>query len=80
MRTRVQKWGNSLALRIPKAFAEEVGLQASSAVELSVVEGRLVVEPVAPLSLSLDELLKGVTKDNLPGEWRTGPAVGREVW
>ena len=39
MKTRVQKWGNSLALRIPKAFAEEAGLRANAAVELSLVDG-----------------------------------------
>ena len=40
MKTRVQKWGNSLALRIPKSFAVEAGLRANAAVELSLVEGR----------------------------------------
>ncbi|HZU38848.1 MAG TPA: AbrB/MazE/SpoVT family DNA-binding domain-containing protein [Gemmataceae bacterium] len=80
MKTRVQKWGNSLALRIPKSFAEEAGLRANSAVELSLVEGRLVIRPVASSAPSLEELLRGITDANLPGEWRTGPAVGKEVW
>ena len=80
MKTRVQKWGNSLALRIPKPFAEEAGLHADAAVELSLVEGRLVVQPIPPQPLTLAELLRGVTDENLPGEWDTGPAVGKEVW
>lgn len=80
MKTRVQKWGNSLALRIPKSFAAEAGLCADAPVELSLVEGRLVIRPLGPESLSLDELLAGVTDQNLHGEWDTGPAVGREVW
>ncbi len=80
MKSRVQKWGNSLALRIPKAFAEAAGLRANAAVELSLVEGALVVQPVAPKSLTLDELLSGVTDDNIPREWDTGPAVGKEIW
>ena len=80
MKTRVQKWGNSLALRIPKSFAEEVGLRDNAAVELSLVGGALVVQPVAPQPLTLDELLRGVTDDNIPGEWHTGPATGKEVW
>jgi antitoxin MazE len=79
MKTRVQKWGNSLAVRIPKAFAAEAGLHANAAVELSLVNGALVVRPVAPAP-SLEELLRGITDDNLPGEWDTGPAVGKEVW
>jgi antitoxin MazE len=80
MKTRVQKWGNSLALRIPKSFAAEAGLRPNAAVELSLVDGALVVQPVAPQPLSLDELLRGVTDDNLPGEWDTGPAAGKEPW
>jgi antitoxin MazE len=80
MKTRVQKWGNSLALRIPKSFAVEAGLHANGAVELSLVKGALVVQPVPPESPTLDELLLGVTDDNIPGEWDTARAVGREVW
>jgi len=80
MKTRVQKWGNSLALRIPKSFAAEAGLREDASVELSVVEGRLIVQPVAPQPPTLEELLRGVTDDNLHGEWDTGPAVGRETW
>jgi antitoxin MazE len=80
MKTRVQKWGNSLALRIPKSFAVSAGLRANAAVELSLVKGTLVVQPVTPEPLSLDELLLGVTDENLPGEWQTSPAVGKEVW
>jgi antitoxin MazE len=66
--------------RIPKSIAEEAGLHADAAVELSLVEGRLVVQPIKPQSLTLDELLRGITDENLPGEWDTGPAVGKEVW
>ena len=80
MKTRVQKWGNSLAVRIPKSFAAEAGLRADAAVELSLVEGALMIRPVRPEPLSLEQLLRGVTDENLPGEWDTGPAVGKEVW
>lgn len=80
MKTRVQKWGNSLALRIPKSFAVEAGLRANDDVELSLVEGALVVRAVKPQTLTLAELLRGITDDNLPTEWDTGPATGKEAW
>jgi antitoxin MazE len=80
MKTRVQKWGNSLALRIPKSFAVEAGLCADAAVELSLADGALVVRPITPQPLTLEELLRGITDENLHGEWDTGPAVGKEVW
>ena len=80
MKTRVQKWGNSLALRIPKSFAVEARLAENTPVELSLVEGRLVIRPLGPEAPTLEELLRGVTDQNLHGEWDTGPAVGREAW
>jgi antitoxin MazE len=80
METRVQKWGNSLAVRIPKSFAEEAGLRANGAVNLSLVDGAIVVQSAAPRPPTLEELLRGVSDDNIPGEWETGPAVGKEVW
>jgi antitoxin MazE len=80
LRTRVQKWGNSLALRIPKAFAQEVGLQEDGEVDLSVEKGRLVVVPPVSPSYTLDELLAGIRPANLHQEADWGPPVGKEVW
>jgi len=80
METRVQKWGNSLALRIPKPLASEVGLEHNSRVELSLVDGKLVITPVVEPELTLEHLLAQVTDDNLHREVYTGPAVGGEVW
>ena len=80
METRVKKWGNSLALRIPKPLAAEVGLDDNSLVELSLVDGKLVITPGVEPELRLADLLAQVTEDNLHGEVDTGPAVGREAW
>jgi antitoxin MazE len=79
MKTRVQKWGDCLALRIPKSFAEEAGLHENAVVELPLAEGRLIVRPIRLQPLTLEELSRGITDENLPGEWETGPAVGKEV-
>ena len=80
MRTRVHRWGNRLALRIPKSFAQEAGLSEQSAVELLVVDGNLLVTRDVRSPYTLNELLAQVTKDNLHGEVDTGGAVGGEVW
>jgi antitoxin MazE len=80
VKTRVQKWGNSLALRIPKSFAAEIGLAENLAVDMSIAEGCLVVQPQSEEPLRLADLLSGVTAENRHGEWETGPAVGKEVW
>ena len=68
MQTKIQKWGNSLALRIPKPFALEIGLDQNSVVEVSISEGKLLLEPVI------------VPEYTLHSEVDTQSAVGNEVW
>ena len=79
METRVQKWGNSLVLRIPKPFASQIGLEPNSPVELSLRGTELVIALVKSSGLKLDDLLAQVTEHNLHHEVDTGPAVGGEV-
>lgn len=80
MIARIQKWGNSLALRIPKAFANEAGLAEDVSVELTLQNGKVVVKPVAEPPVALSELLRDIKPGNLHGEWETGRAVGKELW
>jgi antitoxin MazE len=80
MRVQIQKWGNSLALRIPKPFAEETKVREGTVVDLAVSEGKLVVAPFRRGRVRLDELLAKITKANLHKEVDTGPRVGRETW
>lgn len=80
MRIRIQKWGNSLALRIPKVFAAEARLEQDKFVEVSLVEGKLIIVPAVEPAVTLDQLLAGVTEQNLHREFDVGPAIGNEVW
>jgi antitoxin MazE len=80
MKTRIQKWGNSLALRIPKSFAAETHLEQGTLVEVSLHDGKLLVTPLAQPAITLEELLKHVTPQNLHQEVDMGPAVGGEAW
>jgi antitoxin MazE len=80
MQTRIQKWGNSLAIRIPKPFAIEIGLDQNTVVEVSITEGKLLLEPVIEPEYTLEQLLAEVTATNLHFEVDTEPAVGNEVW
>ncbi len=80
MKTRIQKWGNSLALRIPKSFAIEVGLERETTVEMSLADGKLIITPVTKPKLNLKQLLAKVTKENLHHEVETGYATGNETW
>lgn len=80
MFTKVQKWGNSLALRIPKAFALDAQLKHDSVVEVSLVDGQIVIKPVLAHAWSLEQLLSGINSKNLHHETDTGDAVGNETW
>ena len=80
MKTRIQKWGNSLAVRIPRPFAEESRLHEDSAVDVSVRNGKLVVVPVAEPRVSLEDLVGRITPRNRHKEAETGKPVGNEVW
>jgi antitoxin MazE len=80
MKTRIQKWGNSLALRIPGPFARETAVRAGAIVELSVVDGKLVVTPLGRERPTLRRLLAGVTRSNRHHEIDSGAPIGRESW
>lgn len=80
MKTRIQKWGNSLALRIPKPFAEEAHLREDCTVDVSVRNGKLVVVAVAEPEYTLADLVAQITPQNRHSETETGKPVGNEVW
>jgi antitoxin MazE len=80
MLTHIRKWGNSLALRIPQSVAREIGLSQDSSVEISLVDGKLVIAPVIKRKLTLAKLLAQVTDENIHHEVDTGSTVGREAW
>ena len=74
--SHIAQWGSSLAIRIPKPLAEEWGVHAGSAIEITTDGERLTLTKRA---YELDEMLSRVTTDNLHSEWDTGPAQGMEV-
>ncbi len=80
MKTTVQQWGNSLALRVPKAFAQQTRIKKGSLVRLTVEKGRMLVTPLEHEKLSLKKLLAKVTPENIHPETDWGPPVGKEIW
>ncbi len=80
MLTKVQKWGNSMALRIPKAFADEMQITTETAVELTIEDGKLVINPVREPEYTLEDLLALITPENIHNEVDWGAPVGQEVW
>jgi len=77
MQTVVQKWGNSLGIRIPSLYVKEFNLRSGSAVDIVEEKGQLVIKPGR---LTLEGLLDQVTDENLHEVIETGPSVGKEEW
>lgn len=79
MDSKIQRWGNSLAVRIPKAFADEAGLEENAKVDMSVQGKTITIRPVRK-KYTLEELVKGITPANRHDLVDWGPPVGKEVW
>ena len=80
VQTKVQKWGNSLGVRIPRVLAEEVGFGAGTEVSLTAKDGELVLRPFVPSRLRLADLLADVTPENIHACIDTGDSVGAEAF
>ena len=84
MKVEFLKWGNSLALRVPKVFAQEMGASVGKAANMEVRDGKLVVEIVKPnrrrRRYTLEQLVAGISPENRHRELEWGPPVGNEVW
>jgi antitoxin MazE len=76
----LHKGGNSVGLRLPKPLLEQLGLKEGAQVDVKVEGDRLVIERHRPKRLTLQDVLKGFTPDDQPGEVDWGPPVGKEVW
>lgn len=74
---QVQKWGNSLGVRIPKAIAMKVGLEEGSEIDLDIEDDKIIIKRK---SQNLKKLLSQITPDNIHKEVSTGDAEGREIW
>ena len=79
IKVQLVKWGNSHAVRIPKAVLDQVEIREGDELEIRVEEGRIALEPVAR-KLTLRDLVARITPRNLHNEQDWGKPVGREVW
>jgi len=80
MKTMIQRWGNSLALRIPKSFAREIAVGEGDQVEMNIAKGRLVIAPRAPREYRLEDLVLEIRPGNLHDEVTVDGPRGKEAW
>ena len=80
MRTTLTKWGDSLAVRIPKTVVDEIDLSEGRQVDLRVAQGNIVIQPVRPREWTIEGLVGGITAENLHRERPSGEPLGVEAW
>jgi antitoxin MazE len=79
MKTTIQKWGNSLAIRIPKSITKDSRVSEGSNIDILVENGKIILSP-GRKEYSLKELLKNITNENIHSEISTGDQTGGEIW
>lgn len=80
MKAKIQKWGNSLGIRIPRSLAQETSVESDSVVDISSRNGKIIISPYKQKSFSLRQLLSKVTEKNLHDEIAIGDPAGKEIW
>jgi antitoxin MazE len=80
MKAKIQKWGNSLGVRIPRALAQETSVESDSLVDIVARNGKIIITPFMPTTFSLRQLLSKITDDNRHEEISTGASAGKEAW
>ena len=80
MQVKIQKWGNSLAMRIPKSFAFQARIGQDEYVNLTLDDDKIIVESVEKKQFTLKELVAGIKKSNLHREIDSGDKMGAEHW
>jgi antitoxin MazE len=80
MLAKIQKWGNSLALRIPSSMAKQLGIHQNTFVKIIEKGDKIIVEPIKKPRYTLQEMLSQINEENLHQEQNFGDSVGKEVW
>ena len=80
METKIQKWGNSLAVRLPKAITKKFAFRKGSSVIVTEEHKRIIIEPRVRIQVSLRDMVRHITSQNIHDEAPWGDAHGREVW
>ncbi len=80
MVAKIQKWGNSLGIRIPKHLLDELEIEENASVEIVAKGNNILIYPIKKKAYSLKELMSAVTKNNLHTEIDDDAPVGKEVW
>ncbi len=77
---QLKKWGNSLAVRLPKEITNNINLKENSKLTIDIIDGKIIATPVKKSKITLDEILEGITPENYGEVIDFGSPVGKEIW
>lgn len=80
METTIRKWGNSLAVRVPRSIAQKLALKAGSAVAMRQEKKTIIIQAAPKTRKSLKELIAMIRPENIHEEIDWGKPVGKEIW
>ena len=79
MKVKIQKWGHSLAIRIPSSYAKDAGITEGTVADVRVLNDSIIVKPMKK-EYKLDDLILGIKRSNLHNEADSGASTGNESW
>lgn len=80
MKSKLTRWGNSLAIRIPSLFIKHLDLASGTEIEMKLENDRLVLSRHKNKKYDLKELIENITPENRHEMTDWGPPVGKEIW
>ena len=79
-KTKIKKWGNSLAIRLPKTSVDLLNLKEDSLVSFDYDKNKIIIKPEKEKECTLNELVSKITPENRYEEVDFGKPVGKEIW
>lgn len=79
MLVSLKKWGNSASIRIPSLILESLDLKLDDQLDIKEEGGRIIIEPIKSNEFKLEDLLLGITEDNLHNRIDLGAPIGKEL-
>jgi len=80
MVSKVQRWGNSHGLRLPKHILESAEISVGDNVEVIPTEGRILIKKVATRKFNLAEMVARMPRTYKVREKSLGGPAGKEEW
>lgn len=80
MKVKLQKWGNSMGIRIPNLLLKEFDLKLNDELKLTYDDDKIIITKSKNKQISLAELFKNYKGKNLAKDFEWDESVGKEIW